>query len=295
MLYKVEYSIWFFDMTADISLSLTDHLGPDEAFHFAQQSLTKARPKALHVQDYYELFWVQNGRVSLHLASGRVFMQEGDMVFLRPGDAHGFQSKGDETYVCAVLILPQTLRALAARHRNLAGQMFWSQDKDPVILKRGIAQLIDLSKAALKLEAGARAPLQLEAFLLPLLADLSAQVQNLPTDAPDWLASALAQADDPDVFRQGAAGLVQASDRAHAHVSRMMKKHTGHSPSELINTRRMAHAARLLTASSDGLDDIAQSCGITNMSHFHRLFRAAHGMTPKAYRNRYQRNPITPV
>ena len=289
-----EDSIWFFDMSNTLALSLTDHLGPNEAFHFARQSLSKTRPKALHTQDYYELFWVQNGKVSLHLNSGRVFMQEGDMVFLRPEDAHGFQGKGDETYVCTVLILPQTLRALAARHRTLTGQMFWSDAPDPVILKRGIAQLIDLSKAALKLEAGARLPLQLEAFLLPLIADLSSQSQDVPEGAPEWLASALSQADDPQVFRQGAAGLAKASGRAHAHVSRMMKKHTGFSPSELINTRRMAHAARLLTASSDGLDAIAQSCGISNMSHFHRLFRDHHGMTPKAYRNRYQRNPITP-
>jgi len=257
--------------------------------------LEKRRPKALHTQDYYELFWVQNGKVSLHLSEKRIFLNEGDMVFLRPTDAHGFQGKGDETYVCAVLILPQTLRSLASRHRNLTGQMFWSDAAEPAILNRSITQLIELSKSALKLEAGARTPLQLEAFLLPLLADLDATSQNLPEGTPDWISTALARADDPEVFRAGAAGLAKECGRAHAHVSRMMKKHTGKSPSEIINSRRMVHAARLLTASSDGLDAIADSCGINNMSHFHRQFRLHHGMTPKAYRTRYQSNPITPA
>ncbi|WP_420861138.1 AraC family transcriptional regulator [Algirhabdus cladophorae] len=282
-------------MISELTLSLTDHLGPDEAFHFARQSLNNTRPKALHQQDYFEMFWVQHGRAALHLADKRVFLSEGDIVFLRPGDVHGFQGKGDETYVCAVLMLPQTLRSLAARHRGLSNQLFWSEASDPVIATRSISQLIDLSKAALKLEAAPRTPMQLEAFLLPLLADLNSQPDQMLKDAPTWLIEGIAAAQDPEVFRKGAAGLVEACGRAHAHVSRMMKKHTGMSPSSHINKIRMAYAARLLTASSDGLDSIAQNCGIANLSHFHRLFRDHYNMTPKAYRNRYQRNPITPV
>jgi len=282
-------------MTDTIALSLGDHLGPNEAFHFARQSLSNTRPKKLHQQDYFELFWVQHGRVALHLPEKRVFLDEGDMVFIRPDDVHGFQGKGDETYVCALLMLPETLLSLANRHPQLNGNLFWSQNTDPVVMSRSITQLIDLSKSALKLEAGARTPLELEAFLLPLLADLNTQPDIALPDAPAWLVEGLAQANDPDVFREGAAGLAKACDRAHAHVSRMMKKHTGKSPSVHINTVRMAYAARLLTASTDGLDTIAQNCGISNLSHFHRLFREHYDMTPKAYRNRYQRNPITPT
>ena len=74
----------------------------------------------------------------------------------------------------------------------------------------------------------------------------------------------------------------------------MMRKHFGETPSDYINRIRMAHAARALTTDSDPVAQIAQDCGIPNMSHFHKLFRAAHGLTPLQYRQKFQRQVVQP-
>jgi AraC family cel operon transcriptional repressor len=83
--------------------------------------------------------------------------------------------------------------------------------------------------------------------------------------------------------------------KAHPHVSRMMRKHLGETPSDYINRIRMTHAARALTTDGDAVSLIATDCGIPNMSHFHKLFRQAHGLTPLQYRQKYQRHVVQPT
>jgi len=96
------------------------------------------------------------------------------------------------------------------------------------------------------------------------------------------------------IARATLAGFVAQTGRAHAHVSRTMRKFTGMSPSEFINDIRMAYAARTLTTDNEAVGQIATDCGIPNMAHFHKLFRAHHGMTPLQYRQQFQRNVVQP-
>lgn len=73
-----------------------------------------------------------------------------------------------------------------------------------------------------------------------------------------------------------------------------MRRFMGVTPSDYINTQRMDHAARRLTGTSDSLTEIAAECGIPNLSHFHKLFLAAYGVTPQRYRRARQRALIQP-
>ena len=149
--------------------------------------------------------------------------------------------------------------------------------------------------AAKALEAAPRELLYLEAFLLPLIAELTLEHSSVTDTAPDWLTQALQAAEHPDVFRDGAAGFVAQCGKAHAHVARVMQAHLGQTPSDFINGKRMDYAARQLKGTPDSLSEIAQDVGIANMSHFHRLFRARFDMTPRQYRVKHQKGVIQPV
>jgi AraC family cel operon transcriptional repressor len=155
-------------------------------------------------------------------------------------------------------------------------------------------QLATLNQAALQLERSPRAKLYLEAFLLPLLVALDRRPEGLALGAPDWLIAACSAARHPNVFRQGASGLVAATGRAHPHVSRTMRRYMGLTPSEYINLQRMEYAARRLAGTSDPLAEIAIDCGLPNLSHFHKLFLTSHGETPQRYRKTRQRTLIQP-
>lgn len=259
--------------------------------HLARATLTPTRPKQLHDHDFFELFWVQNGKVRHHLPGGAETLTEGDVIFLRPGQPHGLQGRGEHSLVVSLCIHPATMKSLIKRHPGLAGHLFWS-DMGPVRAHRDIRQLAALNHAAVLLERSTCDTLAAEAFLLPLCADLTAD--TYPADVPAWLAAACTAAKDPAVFRDGAAGLVALTGKAHPHVSRTMRKHLGETPSDYINRIRMAHAARALTTDGDAVSQIAADCGIPNMSHFHKLFRATHGVTPLQYRQKYQRHVVQP-
>lgn len=269
-------------------------LSPGTAYHLTRATLVSERPRALHAHDFHELLWVQNGVLRHYDTSGHQDLPEGAVVFLRPGDQHGLQAKAEETLVVSLSIQSELIDALGDRHDNLRGHFFWSTDQMPAIRHRDIRQLVALNHAALRLERSARTPLELEAFLLPLLTDMLDGATD-HSGMPAWLAQACAAAEDPKVFREGAAGFARVAGRAHPHVSRTTRKFLGQSPSDYINARRMAFAARRLSGSTDSLAEIAGDCGIPNLSHFHKLFREHHGKTPQKYRKSHQRDVVQPV
>ncbi|SEW29585.1 transcriptional regulator, AraC family [Cognatiyoonia koreensis] len=265
-----------------------DILQPGAMIHLTRATLTTARPKALHKHDYFEVFWVQNGIVRHHTPAGSDRLGEGDLILVSPEQEHAIQGKGEHAMIVSISVHPDVVNALNNRHAGV-----WPTGPVPARLHRDMRQLSALNHAALVLEASPCNALAAEAFLLPLLADL--QAGSTPQNAPDWLARALTAAQKAPVFQEGAAGFVAQTGRAHAHVSRTMRKVTGQSPSEYINMIRMAHAARALTTDSEPVSQIAATCGIPNMAHFHKLFRAHHGMTPLQYRQQYQRNVVQPA
>lgn len=266
-------------------------LGRD-AVALSRATLSPSRPPGLHDHDFYELLWVQNGTLRHHTPDARRDLPEGSLLFLAPSHAHALQGRGEDTLVVSVTLHPDLIASLVQRHPTLQGSLFWAPT--PTLLPRDPRQMADLNAAALRLERGPRDALAAEAFLLPLLASLTAEHVPLPADAPDWLRAACVAAQSPRTFQEGAAGFVRAAGRAHPHVSRTAQRFLGQTPTEYVNASRMAHAARRLAGSSDLLPEIASEVGIENLSHFHRLFREAYGTTPAAWRRLHQREVTQP-
>jgi len=287
----LQQRLCYFDVMTQ-TLRYADILSDGTKIRLTRATLAPTRPRALHDHDFYELFWVQNGKVRHHLPDRTDTLNEGDMVFLRPGQAHALQGRGEHALVVSLCIHPEMVKALAKRHPSVKGHLFWSTG-GPVQTQRDIRQLATINHSAVELENSRCDTLAAEAFLLPICADLTAVA--FADDVPAWLASACAAAKSPDVFREGSAGLVAVAGKAHPHVSRMMRKHLGQTPSDYVNHIRMAHAARALTTDNEAISEIAADCGIPNMSHFHKLFRAAHGLTPLQYRQKFQRQVVQPT
>lgn len=277
-----------------ISLSAADVFGPDDAFVLSRVELDTRRPPTLHTQDFHELVWVQNGTVRLHTQNGKTELREGDLLFVSPDQQHGLQGRGDAPIAVSLAIRPGVINAIGNRHDDLSGVAFWTGGDAPLIAHRDIRQLAALNQSALQLERSPRRKLYLEAFLMPLLVALDRTPEGMGDGAPDWLIAACSAAQSPDVFRQGAAGFVATTGRAHPHVSRTMRRFMGQTPSDYINRVRMDHAARRLAGTSDTLPEIATECGLPNLSHFHKLFLAAHGETPQRYRRARQKALIQP-
>lgn len=84
------------------------------------------------------------------------------------------------------------------------------------------------------------------------------------------------------------ASLSEAADALHYELtalSRLIRRETGKSYTELLQEKRLSQAAWMLRNTGHKVDEIARLVGYENVSYFHRLFSARFGCSPKQYRD----------
>ncbi len=67
-------------------------------------------------------------------------------------------------------------------------------------------------------------------------------------------------------------------------LSKEIKKRTGKTYTELVQTKRLNQAAYLLSTTSMSVMEVAMIAGYDNISYFHRIFQRQFGVTPRTYR-----------
>ncbi len=73
-----------------------------------------------------------------------------------------------------------------------------------------------------------------------------------------------------------------------SQLFRKIKQIFGLSPSDLIRTIRLKHAAELLRKSSLTVSEVCYKCGFNNRSYFYREFNKMYNTTPKSYQIKYK-------
>jgi len=84
------------------------------------------------------------------------------------------------------------------------------------------------------------------------------------------------------------ADLITASGLSRTHFFRIFKSQTGVTPGEYVKRRRLREAVLLLQESDLTVAEIGAVVGWPDQFYFSKLFKAALGLSPKAYRTRYQ-------
>lgn len=74
--------------------------------------------------------------------------------------------------------------------------------------------------------------------------------------------------------------------------SRFMKSRTGKNYIEYLNDLRLGIAARNLVDTNKTISEISYDCGFNNLSNFNRIFKKRKGITPKEFRDNYNRMRI---
>lgn len=69
------------------------------------------------------------------------------------------------------------------------------------------------------------------------------------------------------------------------YLSGYIRKHTGSTYKELVQTARLRYAASLIKNTSLSTSTIANQAGYENITFFYRLFKKAYGCTPAQYRD----------
>lgn len=119
---------------------------------------------------------------------------------------------------------------------------------------------------------------------LELLSHVANGREQRHRSAPPWLRVACEQLDDSLGGSTSIADIARVTGVHPVHLSRVFRQHLGISPTDYLRRRRLEQSRALLRFTSRPLSDIALACGFSDQSHFSNAFRAAHGLTPSAFR-----------
>lgn len=129
-------------------------------------------------------------------------------------------------------------------------------------------------------------PLAAEGLVLELLAACRREGGERVAPMPPWLRRAAERLQDDWLAPPGLAELARDAGVSPDHLTRRFRAAFGLTPGDFLRQRRIDEAVRLMQATTNSLADIALACGFADQSHFGRVFKRLHGISPDAYRNR---------
>lgn len=273
---------------------LDGYIASDEAFHYARKHLARRFPQKAHDHDFYEVFLIVEGRTAHWINGVTQVLEPGQLVFMRPSDAHGFRA--DRNQGCEIINI--MFRIDSANHLvkrygdTIAGKFFASRSEIPELHTLGPARFERAMNVCNQLQTADRSLARIEEFLLALINRVAVPETRAVRTAPRWFSAACNAAQHRDVFQKGATGFIEAAGRSHEHVCRTCKDVLGLTPTEYVNRIRIDHAAQLLRTEDSSIEAIAEACGFQNTSYFYRLFERAYQTTPRRYRAEHQRDPF---
>lgn len=258
-----------------------------EAYHIARTEHTLRLPCPVHCHEFAELFWVDRGGGWHEINGQRVALAPGDLWFIRPEDAHGFTvPKGQSLVMTNVAFPPEAVDHLRTRYFPREKRAWWANVTEPGATLSHVA-LHKLTEAADALAHAPRDLLHRDRFLLEVFAEILRDLPELNQIAvPDWLAAACRNLRRPEQLARGVRGFFQLAGRCPEHVARVMRKTMNTTPTDYVNTVRVAHAAFQLRMTHKPVTEVASEAGYENLSHFFAVFRQRHGCSPGAYRSR---------
>ena len=261
-----------------------------ESFHIVRAALDGRDAAPSHKQDFSEVFWIEQGQ-TLHKVNGRESLLEtGDMVFVRSTDFHSLASTSRQGFVIVNIAFPQsTLDFIKARYFPSETRWFWRKGPLPETTRLSPSRLEWLGYWVGRLDASRRDQCDIDIFLLELFRELrnDQKSQNLQR-GPDWLVRGLSQLKNPGIFTGGTEALARSCGRTSQHVNASLQRFHGITATEAVNAARMEFASRELRTGTKKILEICFDCGFENLSHFYRIFKAATGTTPRAYRENHQ-------
>jgi AraC family L-rhamnose operon transcriptional activator RhaR len=275
----------------------------DGALAYAGHWVHKA-PMEDHTHSFVEIAVVTGGEAIHRSLAGRHQVGAGDVVFLRPGVWHGYETQHLELYNCCFSAELLHRELAWTREDPLLGYLLWT---GPLSMERRGMLITSLDAPTLR-----DCELHLDALdrlrFRPLGLHRSDIISHL-TLVLGHLARAVAADRDRLVEPTGPThpAVVQAmrlldsqladrwtlgelADRLHlspSYLLRLFKSSTGMPPMAYLARRRVETAAALLLHTDQPVTQIGRAVGWPDQNYFARRFRAHFGLSASSYRSRF--------
>lgn len=250
-----------------------------------------------HRHDYVEMVYMCSGKTT-HIVNGtRILLEQGDLLFLSQSATHEVCRAEQEDVAVNFIVLPDffttPLTAIGEEEtplRRFLVDCLCGQDTGAGYLHFDVSEVAPIQNLVEHLlwtliwETPNRRKMSQMTMAL-LFLQLMGHTETLLTKNQEQAAIFQVLAYVESRYANGS--LTELSELLHYDLywlSREIKRKTGKTYTQLVQEKRLAQAAFLLKNTDRNVDDIANAVGYENMGYFHRIFRDAYGMSPRAYR-----------
>lgn len=263
------------------------------AFIYDDVRLTPKQQISIHTQNEWELSYVIRGQGIRFLGEEKQPFYEGEIILIPPKFPHGWffddESTDENGYIHNITLLftaelPTRLSLVLPELTRVADIFSVIRLPRRYVGKTSveIARLLEEMRV---LDSAKRLPLVLQLLILIAENAESEELGCKPVNRSKQNAEKLRIYCECNFYENVTLDETAAYMKMNkSALCKFVKKHTGKTFTEYINSLRLKKAEYLLASTTDPACDIAYDCGFTSVPYFHRLFSRNYGMSPCKYR-----------
>jgi len=276
--------IAFFETNSDIDVNIHPRYLPPQA----------------HAHEFYEIQYVYSGSFKQIIMDTEIFLQKGDLCFIAPHTAHKIWLNCHDTILINILVRSSTFRST---FMNLMGKddiisdfftknTYQTGSSSYILCKTNSEEILQGSILEMLNECAQPKKYSdrylnslLELFIIQLLRlhefhfTIGESTDNVENESILAIMRYI-QSNFRTATLPNAAKFFNYSE---AHLSRLIKKFTGKTFTNIIQTIKIQYSAKLLLEGKMSIAEIIDEVGYTDSSHFYRIFKRYYDMTPAQY------------
>jgi len=250
-----------------------------------------------HTHDYVEVVYMCAGQ-TVHIVNGqRVELRRGELLFMNQSATHEILEASEQDLAVNFIVLPEFFTSVLSfigeeetPLRRFLVDCLCGQSRGMGYLHFKVAEIVPVQNLIenllfilLKETPNKRKMSQMTMALLFLQLMGHTETLNTQDQEQATIVRVLSYIESHHVY----GSLTELAELLHYDLywlSREIKRKTGKNYTQLVQEKRLAQAVFLLKNTDRNVDDIANAVGYENMGYFHRIFKAAFGVSPRKYR-----------
>ena len=258
---------------------------PGEVGHLRRYELNDSTVIPPHDHDFFEIECGLAGTGIQNFNGIEQPFMENEIYLVRDSDVHEVHAPpGRKFALYNIAFETKHLRRFCDDY-HLEFARRWMEDSTiPRRYRMSPMELTTIRQGLKEMLLDTKRAFALDRFLFNFLFLMERRGNTPYAACPEWLQQTIARLDEPQWLQMGPRALETISGYTLEHISRLLKKHAGILPRDLMNNIRMEHAAVCLTLGTKDIYGIIEECGLKSTSHFFRLFKQRYGCTPLQYR-----------
>ena len=261
-------------------------------------------PPVLHVQSFFELECVLEGKITCYIGDRKILLQQGDVLILAPNTNHSAATYEDSGIMVNLLVRSSTfeehflnlLPAESLLHQFFKKALYDRKDTPYLIFHTAGSDLLTRHIPALVAESEKNRRYKnsmLSAMVSVFLVELMRRHEQdvvVPSEGKYAMNEDTVfilqylQNNNATITLSDLAGFFNYSER---QLQRIILDVTGATFSDNIRNLRIANVKKLLESTNLTVADIAEKVGYYDASNLRHEFKKYCGMTPKEYRDRF--------